>query len=107
WSFTNSNVGNVCTSGFTLGYTIAVTPGTPLNPLIMGSKHQIDSGFTPVNNLTAMNDTHNIPGGALQTDGTTTPNETIQVIYARPALSLSDRIFLPQAAFLIPIAHPP
>ena len=82
WSFTNSNVGNVWTSGFTLGYTIAVTPGTPLNPLIIGSKDQIDSGFTGVTNLTAMNDTQNIPGEVLHTDGLSTPNETIQRVYA-------------------------
>ncbi len=92
WSFTDANgITNSWTSGFTLGYTIAVTPGTPNNPLIIGSKDQIDTGFVP--NGSVMNDTQNIPGGVLHTDGTSTSAETIQRAYAGQASVTTSSVF--------------
>ena len=83
YSFTNnSTTANAWTSNFTLGFTIAVTPGTPNNPLIIGSKDQINSGFTGPTNLTVVTDTQTGPPGVLLTNGLTTANETLQKSYA-------------------------
>ncbi len=80
WSFTDANgTTNAWTSGFTLGYTITVTPPAGLTTIV-GSKDQIDTGFVP--NGSAMNDTQNIPGGVLHTDGSSTAAETVQRGYA-------------------------
>jgi PEP-CTERM motif-containing protein len=83
WSFTNANGSlggaNAWVSGFTLGYTIAVSPGNPL-VTIVGSKDQIDSGFVP--NAVQMNDTQSAGIGLLATNGLTTANETLQKNYA-------------------------
>jgi hypothetical protein len=83
WSFTNSNgtIGgaNAWFSGFTLSYTIAVTPPAGLTTII-ASKDQIDTGFVP--NTTVMTDTQSGPPGVLVTNGLTTANETLQKSYA-------------------------
>jgi hypothetical protein len=82
WSFTNSGVNAAWLTGFTLGFTIAVSPGNPLNPQIVGSKDQINSGFTGAGNLTVVNDTQSAPAGLLSTNGTSTNAETVQKSYA-------------------------
>ena len=83
WSFVNSNgITNSWTSGFSLGFTIALSPPNPLNFQIVGSKDQIDSGFTGAFNGTVMTDTQSAPAGLLVTNGTSTAAETFQKSYA-------------------------
>jgi len=83
WSFINSNgITNSWTSGFSLGFTIAISSPNPLNFQIVGSKDQIDSGFTGAFNGTVMTDTQSAPAGLLVTNGTSTAAETLQKNYA-------------------------
>jgi len=83
WSFTDANgITNSWTSGFSLGFTIAVSLPNPLNFQIVGSKDQIDSGFTGAFNGTVMTDTQSAPAGLLVTNGTSTAAETLQKNYA-------------------------
>jgi hypothetical protein len=79
WSFSNS--GGAWISGFSLGFTITVTPPAGLVTII-GSKDQIDSGFTGATNGTVVNDTQSAPAGLLTTNGTSTNAETVQKSYA-------------------------
>ena len=79
WSFTNGGVNAAWTSGFTLSFTIAVTPPAGLTTIV-ASKDQIDSGFTP--NGVVMNDTQSAGVGLLSTNGLLVANETIQKGYA-------------------------
>jgi len=84
WSFTDANgTTNAWTSGFTLGYSIAVTPPAGLTTIV-GSKDQIDSGFTP--NGVVMTDTQSAPVGVLTTNGLLVANETTQKGYAGQTL---------------------
>ena len=80
WSFTDANgTTNAWVSGFSLGYTITVTPPAGLTTIV-ASKDQIDSGFIP--NGTVMTDTQSAPAGLLVTNGTSTAAETFQKSYA-------------------------
>jgi len=80
WSFTDANgTTNAWVSGFSLGYTITVTPPAGLTTIV-ASKDQIDSGFIP--NGTVMTDTQSAPAGLLVTNGTSTDAETLQKSYA-------------------------
>ena len=80
WSFTDANgTTNAWVSGFSLGYTITVTPPAGLTTIV-ASKDQIDSGFIP--NGTVMTDTQSAPAGLLVTNGTSTAAETLQKSYA-------------------------
>jgi len=82
WTFTDANgTSNAWTSGFTLGFTISLTP-PPGTVGIVGSKDQIDSGFTGPTNGVVMTDTQSAPSGTLITNGLSTANETVQVSYA-------------------------
>ena len=103
WSFSNSNgVSNAWTSAFTLGYTIAVTPGTPLNPQIIASSDQINAGFTGPTNLTVMTDTQSAPAGLLVTNGLSGPNETFQKTYAPvTSITTSSAATIPNGSSLI------
>jgi len=79
WSFINGGANAAWTSGFTLGFTIAVSVA---NFQIIGSKDQIDSGFTGASNGVIMTDTQSAPAGLLVTNGTSTAAETLQKSYA-------------------------
>jgi len=80
WSFVDANgTSNAWLTGFTLGFTITVTPPAGLTTIV-GSKDQIDSGFIP--NGVVMNDTQSAGIGLLSTNGTSTAAETTQKSYA-------------------------
>jgi hypothetical protein len=81
WSFTNASLNNAWLNGFNLSYTIAISPGFPLNTIV-ASKDQINAGFTGASNTITMNDTQSAGIGLLHTDGLNTANETIQKNYA-------------------------
>jgi len=80
WSFRHGyGTTNAWVSGFSLGYTITVTPPAGLTTIV-GSKDQIDSGFIP--NGVVMNDTQSAGVGLLSTNGLLVANETTQKAYA-------------------------
>jgi hypothetical protein len=80
WTFVDANgTSNAWLTGFTLSFTITVTPPAGLTTIV-GSKDQIDSGFIP--NGVVMNDTQSAGVGLLSTNGTSTAAETTQKSYA-------------------------
>jgi len=100
WLFQDANgTSNAWLTGFTLSYTITVTPPAGLTTIV-GSKDQIDSGFIP--NGVVMNDTQSAGVGLLSTNGTSTAAETTQKSYAGvTSITTSSVVTIPAGSQLI------